>query len=60
MGFDELLDSYQSLQADYNILMEKYLNLLNEHITLQQKYLTTFAPRNPEDAYREDFYNGSN
>ena len=67
MEFDGLLDSYQTLQVDYNILMGKYLDLLNEHIilqqkyiTFQQKYLTTFAPRNPEDAYREDFQNRSN
>ena len=55
MNCDELLDAYQSLQIDYNIIMNKYLNLLNEHIALQQKYLNTITPRNPEDAYREDF-----
>lgn len=55
MNCDKLLDAYQSLQTDYNIIMEKYLKLLNEHITLQQKYLDNICLRNPEDAYREDF-----
>lgn len=56
--YEESVKDYEDLMNKYKELESKYFNLLKEHYNLQCKYsdyLDTFRPRNPEDAYREDF-----
>lgn len=67
MFIDETLDTLEQIQKDYrelaikySNLCTKYENLLREHLDLQRKYIDILnerTPRNPEDAYREDFHN---
>ena len=54
---EELESKYIHLQDRYIKLQRDYIKLQQEHIQLINNYKQTLTPRNPEDAYREDFTN---
>ena len=54
---EELEAKYIALQNSYIQLQRDYLKLQQEHIQLINDYRRALIPRNPEDAYREDFTN---
>ena len=54
---EELESKYIHLQNCYIKLQQDYIKLQQEHIQLINDYKRALTPRNPEDAYREDFTN---
>lgn len=54
---EELESKYIHLQDCYIKLQRDHIKLQQEHIQLINDYRKVLTPRNPEDAYREDFTN---